>query len=242
MSQSTPTHPAYEAISGSPNPPHNTHDLIHLLWDLSGPIVTSIRPECWEILHEVHYCDDDDGQEFEPDVLEGSEYLTPRLIHCYYTERPRPPSPVVVRTSTYPFVTIHDYVMTVHPWLMGLKDAILPAMSAMEGREVTENTILVVDPLRPAEIRLLDSPPSGSRVRQVRAEMAGRVQGCKTAAARRAEAGNTPVAVQERAAAGPVDAETARAMWANQPWVRELEEACLESSRRAFALMNARHG
>ncbi|KAK3682885.1 hypothetical protein B0T22DRAFT_494505 [Podospora appendiculata] len=237
---------------------------MRLLWDLEGPIATSIRvlddptnpfsphqayqtaldptpefhpiskspitepkvsslnvyvyhlddwAECWEIIHEVHY--DDAGQEFEPHVPEGSEYLTPRLIRCCGTERPKPPSPVVVRAATHPFVTVHDYVTTVHPWLMGLKDDIRPAMSAMEGRQLTEDAILVVDPLVPDEIKLLYSPPSGSGVRQIRAEMAGRVQVCKTAATKRLELGKNPVAVQARAA-DPVDAETAQAMWVNQ--------------------------
>ncbi len=68
----------------------------------------------------------------------------PPLLRCCGESRPRDTAPLLVRASEQPYVTIHDYVSAVHPWLMDLKDKIRSAMGVWDGRAIPRNKKLVV--------------------------------------------------------------------------------------------------
>jgi hypothetical protein len=84
-----------------------------------------------------------DDEEDENEGYEEEEGL--KLIRCCDTERPKETLPLEVRASTQPYVTVHDYVTTVHPWLLGLRQDILQAMNVWEDKPLPEDTKLMVN-------------------------------------------------------------------------------------------------
>lgn len=52
------------------------------------------------------------------------------------------------------FVTVHDYVTTIHPWLMRNRDDILDAMNCYEQMPNAEHMDLVVDLVRPNQLTI----------------------------------------------------------------------------------------
>jgi hypothetical protein len=50
-----------------------------------------------------------------------------KLLKCCGESRPQEPVPLLVKASTKPFVTIHDYITTVHPWVLSLRQEMLAA-------------------------------------------------------------------------------------------------------------------
>lgn len=70
--------------------------------------------------------------------------------HNVDADGPPTVAPLVVTASNGSFVTIHDYLSAVHPWLMGLRDQILCARNvADESYEPVGNERLLVVPDRP---------------------------------------------------------------------------------------------
>lgn len=67
----------------------------------------------WEEYHE-HADPDDDGCTFAEDDGDGPG----ELLECCNEKRPVALKPIVVTATNRDFVTIHDYVTTVHAWLM----------------------------------------------------------------------------------------------------------------------------
>ena len=50
------------------------------------------------------------------------------LLGCYEEPRPRKKNmKILVKAASRTFVTVHNYLSTVHPWLMGLKEDITKA-------------------------------------------------------------------------------------------------------------------
>ncbi|WQF84081.1 hypothetical protein CDEST_09095 [Colletotrichum destructivum] len=108
---------------------------------LTEPKVSSITvrtnelPEWGDTCFETHRehrdpgCDDEDGSLFAlwGDLLcydpeedeEGSMHLLGEAVS------------VVVKPTVAPFVTIHDYVSVVHPWLLSSREDLLATMAAM---------------------------------------------------------------------------------------------------------------
>jgi hypothetical protein len=66
--------------------------------------------------------------------------------------------PLVVSASNGEFVTVHDYVTAVHPWLMGQREQILKARNTAEDDdyEPEGNERLLLQLNRPAEISVED--------------------------------------------------------------------------------------
>lgn len=52
------------------------------------------------------------------------------LLECCGESRPAPDAPVIVAASTKPYVTVHDYISTLHPILMRFRDHL-----AMDGEQ-----------------------------------------------------------------------------------------------------------
>ena len=68
---------------------------------------------------------------------------------CCGTQRPRGKAfSVVVKPSASSgkeFVTLHDYLSTVHPWLMSLREDILGAMGILDDEPLAAETKIMVD-------------------------------------------------------------------------------------------------
>lgn len=76
----------------------------------------------------------------------------PHLLVCCGSDRPRHKTGGVLVTpsgSGQGFVTVHDYITTMHPWLMRNRDDILDAMDRYEDMPDLENMDLVVDLVMP---------------------------------------------------------------------------------------------
>ncbi|KFZ15195.1 hypothetical protein V502_05730 [Pseudogymnoascus sp. VKM F-4520 (FW-2644)] len=81
----------------------------------------------------------------------------PHLLKCCYTERPRHKEGGVLVTpsaSGKGFVTIHDYVTTMHPWLMRNRQDIVDAMNCYEHMPDAEHMDLVVDLVRVDDLKI----------------------------------------------------------------------------------------
>ncbi|KAH8199949.1 hypothetical protein TruAng_005888 [Truncatella angustata] len=81
--------------------------------------------------------------DYDPDEDEdGPEHL----LKCCGEERPRKKSTSLLVEAKGDFVTIHDYVSAVHPWLMGLRNDILQAAGdVLDSVPLPPNTKLMVN-------------------------------------------------------------------------------------------------
>ncbi|KAH6714440.1 hypothetical protein BKA61DRAFT_605278 [Leptodontidium sp. MPI-SDFR-AT-0119] len=95
----------------------------------------------WEDCHEAHG-ERGDGQEGRwYGALEDHEYdpqddsdRANRLLGCCGEPRPRNKKVrIVVRPASGTFVTVHDYLSTLHPWLMGMKEDIRRSTNVWQG-------------------------------------------------------------------------------------------------------------
>jgi hypothetical protein len=83
-----------------------------------------------------------------PDYDPEKDEHPPHLLVCCGTDRPRHKAGGVLVTPSASgpgFVTIHDYITTVHPWLMRNRDDILDAMDRWEDGPDPEHVDLMVD-------------------------------------------------------------------------------------------------
>ncbi|KAK2024074.1 hypothetical protein LX32DRAFT_115290 [Colletotrichum zoysiae] len=113
-------------------------------------------------------CSDPDYHKTNPDVQWGDlpdydptsdEDGPTHLLKCCGTQRPRGKAvSVVVSPAIGPFVTIHDYLSTVHPVLLSARDDILCAMGVWDYKPLPEETKLMVYLIGPSYlfIRELD--------------------------------------------------------------------------------------
>lgn len=115
--------------------------------------------DVWLDCHREHTdpeCVDEAVEETDPDAQWGdlpdydpaSDEDGPRhLLRCCGTQRPRGKAvAVVVRPAVGPFVTIHDYLSTVHPLLLSSRADLLNAMGdVMENEPLPAETKLMVD-------------------------------------------------------------------------------------------------
>jgi len=76
-----------------------------------------------------------DYDEEEDEEGEGDGAAEGHLLTCCGEERPRGKavSVMVEAAASHGFVTVHDYVSTVHPWLMSMREDILAAIRMHEG-------------------------------------------------------------------------------------------------------------
>lgn len=111
---------------------------------VTKPKVSSITVEVrdlewWQVDWEEYHREDDEAVYGEDE--DGYDVL----LECCDEKRPPEPPKLVVKASDKPYVTIHDYVSAVHPWLLGLRDNILQAMNAIEGpKPLPSHTQLMV--------------------------------------------------------------------------------------------------
>lgn len=104
-------------------------------------------PECADEVEEEE-TDADTHWGLLPDYDPASDEDGPlHLLKCCGTQRPRGKSIiVVVRPAIGSFVTIHDYLSTVHPLLLSSRADLLSAMGdVMENEPLASETRLIVD-------------------------------------------------------------------------------------------------
>lgn len=117
----------------------------------------------WKDFHRNHsepdsYSESEDLQYGDlPDYDPEKDEDPPHLLVCCGTDRPRNKSGGVLVTASQSgpgFVTVHDYITTVHPWLMRNRDDILDAMDRREDLPNPEDMDLVVDAVFPTWLRI----------------------------------------------------------------------------------------
>lgn len=93
--------------------------------------------------------------DYDPDEdedEEGSEHL----LKCCGGERPRNKAVSLLVKATGEFLTLHNYVSAVHPWLMGLREDILQAAGdLLDNVPLPADTRLMVDYPGPENVILL---------------------------------------------------------------------------------------
>jgi hypothetical protein len=100
-------------------------------------------PESWVKFGELPDYDPEEDEE-------GPEHL----LVCCGTQRPRSKAVSVVVRSSGEFVTIHDYLSTVHPWLVGLREDLLGSMTYLDEEPLTKETKIVVGSDDPENLKI----------------------------------------------------------------------------------------
>ncbi|KAL0933861.1 uncharacterized protein CTRU02_210660 [Colletotrichum truncatum] len=102
---------------------------------------------------ELHYEHDDQADDDDDDDQSASG---PQRCSGCGEIGPRDYEPLVVRASEKSYVTVHDFVKAVHPWLMAQRDEILQARSV--GKETTPatDTKLVVMATQPEYVSTME--------------------------------------------------------------------------------------
>lgn len=117
----------------------------------------------WKDFHRNHsepdsYNESEDLQYGDlPDYDPEKDEAPPHLLVCCGTDRPRKKSGGVLVTASPSgpgFITVHDYITTVHPWLMRNRDDILDAMDRREDLPDPDDMDLVVDAVFPTWLRI----------------------------------------------------------------------------------------
>ena len=114
----------------------------------------NIWQEFWEEYHRHSEDRDMETAIFSEEDEEGND----ELLECCGDGRPPTAPELVVRASDKPYVTIHDYVSAVHPWLMGLRDNILQALNVMDGpAPLPSDTHLMVNWDAPYDLTMMEA-------------------------------------------------------------------------------------
>ncbi len=159
--------PYYQPAAGGGSPWHviSKSSLTHP--PVSAIVATVVDLEIWESdwkdFHRNHsepdsYNESEDLQYGDlPDYDPEKDEDPPHLLVCCGTDRPRNKSGGVLVTASQSgpgFVTVHDYITTVHPWLMRNRDDILDAIARGEDLPDPEDMDLVVDAFFPTRLRI----------------------------------------------------------------------------------------
>lgn len=117
-------------------------------------------PRCGDDNAEFRFGDlpDSDGVNDRGMIWDNPDMEGPyHLLRCCGTDRPRGKNATLLVKATGQFLTIHNYVSAVHPWLMGLREDILRAMGdAQESEPLPANTKLLVCWPGPQELDVME--------------------------------------------------------------------------------------
>ena len=84
-----------------------------------------------------------------------------RRVRCCGEGRPGPGPHPDVQASAELFVTIHDIVEAVHPWMLGLEDRIRAARGVARGRPLPAEFDMFVYPNKPHQLDIRDTRRAG---------------------------------------------------------------------------------
>ncbi|OTA63180.1 hypothetical protein K449DRAFT_381678 [Hypoxylon sp. EC38] len=113
----------------------------------------------WLNFHQDHSDPDAGNERFEdgkltvlwgelPDYKEGKdeEGRPAHLLMCCGSTRPRgKEGGMVVKPTSEDFITVHDYLSTLHPWLLSHRDDILTSMGLFDDKPLPQETKLMVN-------------------------------------------------------------------------------------------------
>lgn len=92
------------------------------------------------------------GEDPEYEGFPGQEHLR----RCCGVDRPLDKAAKLVVEATGEFLTVHDFVSAVHPWLLGLRDDILAAYGdAVAGKPLPPGTKLMVSHPKPGSLMVM---------------------------------------------------------------------------------------
>ena len=112
----------WHAISKEPLPEPNISSITVRIYALD------LYPDDWEDSHHRHMDCDSAMSVYEE---RGGKKT---LIDCCGEHRPADHIPLLVKASSQPFITVHDYVTAVHPWILSLRHEILAVTGEDRGR------------------------------------------------------------------------------------------------------------
>ncbi|KAI1452080.1 hypothetical protein F4805DRAFT_55120 [Annulohypoxylon moriforme] len=85
------------------------------------------------------------GELLDYDEEKDEEGKPEHLLMCCGTTRPRGKAgSMAVKPTTGDFITVHDYLSTLHPWLLGKRDDILALMGLFDDKPLPQETKLMV--------------------------------------------------------------------------------------------------
>jgi hypothetical protein len=96
--------------------------------------------EGWEPDPEIVRYGTIPGEELEYEDSPGCEHL----MRCCGMDRPRDKAARLEVQATGEFLTVHEFVSAVHPWLMGLREDILAAEGVLEKKALPADSELMV--------------------------------------------------------------------------------------------------
>ncbi len=106
-----------------------------------------MHSECWDGPEEDGQPDPESvrygtvpGEEPEYEGFSGREHL----LMCCGTDRPLNKAATLEVRAKGEFLTVHDFVSAVHPWLMGLREDILAAAGVLEKKPLPADSELMV--------------------------------------------------------------------------------------------------
>ncbi|SPO07080.1 uncharacterized protein DNG_09774 [Cephalotrichum gorgonifer] len=105
--------------------------------------------EDWGEAHEPHAPDEAD---WDSETEKGDS--EPKLRTCCGEHRPKGPPPLLVSASTRPYVTVHDFVTAVHPWISQFEDDIRRLLGIIEGERLPSHIDLFVNFLGLSPLRI----------------------------------------------------------------------------------------
>ncbi|KAF6800973.1 hypothetical protein CSOJ01_12107 [Colletotrichum sojae] len=119
---------------------------------LTDKSLTSIAVKSSELddwpnsFYELHYEHDDLGSEDDDDDDEQDEDAQWKCSGCGEMS-PKKHEPLIVKASEKPYVTVHDYIIAVHPWLIGLRGEMEQAREELERPPLGDDMLVnAVDP------------------------------------------------------------------------------------------------
>ncbi|GAM91154.1 hypothetical protein ANO11243_092010 [Dothideomycetidae sp. 11243] len=92
------------------------------------------------------------------------------LTRCCGVRRPCDGPKLTVTATNHPFVTVADYVTTLHPWLQSLKDDILYSRGILDDQPLSPDLQLYVRLLRPVNLSLMAEQKGRQRVSELAAK------------------------------------------------------------------------
>lgn len=117
-------------------------------------------PSVWLDGHEPHADPDGTGCVFGRPGADGPGGAEDgdgeaELLRCCGTDLPREIPPLLVKAAQGPYVTVHDYVTAVHPWLLGLRGNLLWALNDItEDKPLPAETHLAVSMYGPDSLKI----------------------------------------------------------------------------------------
>lgn len=137
--------PYHDPEAGSPEPYFNSQNgSWHAVSQTpyTDPKISSVTVTVWQLddweyqwveLHRGHSTPPDHSGDDDDDYDDYDDFP----LECCGMQRPRPQNLSLVVRATGDFLTVHDYVSAVHPWLLQKRDNILGALGVFDDQPLS---------------------------------------------------------------------------------------------------------